>query len=176
MEDPWNAPGLMRENDEKDSLESNVNVTMEPPAPKLTQVLAKKLLTWGVEVRGAYSYLGLNLETRTLIRICGDAARYREPNLHTCHLNRYSPCPTQGKDGNAFHENFLYMAFREYEHPLVSLPFPRLAPVSRTPWCGPIRRFSAGTLGPVAFGLNLRDSCLVIMLFTLLAAIAPSYL
>jgi purine-cytosine permease-like protein len=37
-------------------------------------------------------------------------------------------------------------------------------------------RFSAGTLGPVAFGLSLRDSCLVILFFNLLFAIFPAYL
>jgi hypothetical protein len=160
--------GPMRENDAKDS--SEPTTTMNPPAPKLTQVLSKKLLTWGVEARGAYLYLGL--ETRSLIRMRGGSIS-RTPSVH---MHRHSPCPPQGKDGNAFHENFLYMAFREHEHLVVRPLFPRLALVSRTPWCGSIRRFSAGTLGPVAFGLSLRDSCLVIMLFTLLAAIAPSYL
>ena len=37
-------------------------------------------------------------------------------------------------------------------------------------------RFSSGTLGPVAFGLSLRDSCLVILFFNLLFAIFPAYL
>jgi len=38
-----------------------------------------------------------------------------------------------------------------------------------------ILSFSAGTLGPVAFRLDLPTSCVVIMVFTLLAAILPSY-
>ncbi|KAI0072095.1 NCS cytosine-purine permease [Panus rudis PR-1116 ss-1] len=39
-----------------------------------------------------------------------------------------------------------------------------------------ILSFSAGTLGPVVFGLGLRDSCLVILFFNLLCSIPPSYL
>jgi purine-cytosine permease-like protein len=38
------------------------------------------------------------------------------------------------------------------------------------------RRFSAGTVGPVVFGLGLRDSCLVILFFNLLCAALPAYL
>jgi purine-cytosine permease-like protein len=36
--------------------------------------------------------------------------------------------------------------------------------------------FSAGTLGPIAFGLSVRDSCLVILFFNLLCCIPPAYL
>jgi len=39
-----------------------------------------------------------------------------------------------------------------------------------------ILSFSAGTLGPLIFGLGLRDSCLVILFFNLLCSIPPSYL
>ncbi|KAI9510190.1 NCS cytosine-purine permease [Russula earlei] len=39
-----------------------------------------------------------------------------------------------------------------------------------------ILSFSTGTLGPVVFGLGLRDSCLVILFFNLLCAIPPAYL
>ncbi|KAH9039498.1 hypothetical protein EDB85DRAFT_1928441 [Lactarius pseudohatsudake] len=35
--------------------------------------------------------------------------------------------------------------------------------------------FSSGTLGPVAFGLSFRDSCLVDLFFNLLFAIPPAY-
>ncbi|KAI0319137.1 cytosine-purine permease [Amylostereum chailletii] len=38
-----------------------------------------------------------------------------------------------------------------------------------------ILSFSTGTLGPVAFGLGLRDSCLIILFFHSLCAIAPAY-
>ncbi|KAK7437505.1 hypothetical protein VKT23_018577 [Stygiomarasmius scandens] len=39
-----------------------------------------------------------------------------------------------------------------------------------------ILSFSAGTLGPAAFGLSTRDSCLVILFFNLLCCIPPAYL
>ncbi|KAI0340469.1 NCS cytosine-purine permease [Trametopsis cervina] len=39
-----------------------------------------------------------------------------------------------------------------------------------------ILSFSAGTLGPVVFGLGLRDSCLVILFFNLLTSAPPAYL
>ncbi|KAI0726995.1 NCS cytosine-purine permease [Fomitopsis betulina] len=39
-----------------------------------------------------------------------------------------------------------------------------------------ILSFSAGTLGPMAYGLGLRDTCLVILFFNLLASIPPAYL
>ncbi|KAF5363078.1 hypothetical protein D9758_012604 [Tetrapyrgos nigripes] len=38
-----------------------------------------------------------------------------------------------------------------------------------------ILSFSAGTLGPVAFGLSTRDSCLVILFFNMLCCIPPAY-
>ncbi|KAG1771940.1 permease for cytosine/purines, uracil, thiamine, allantoin-domain-containing protein [Suillus placidus] len=38
-----------------------------------------------------------------------------------------------------------------------------------------ILSFSAGTLGPIAFGLGLRDSCLVILFFNILAMIQSRY-
>lgn len=39
-----------------------------------------------------------------------------------------------------------------------------------------ILSFSAGTLGPVVYGLSLRDSCLVILFFNLLCSALPAYL
>jgi NCS1 nucleoside transporter family len=39
-----------------------------------------------------------------------------------------------------------------------------------------ILSFSTGTLGPVVFGLGLRDSCLVILFFNLLCLAPPAYL
>lgn len=38
------------------------------------------------------------------------------------------------------------------------------------------RRFASGTLGPVTFGLGLRDSCLAITFFNLICAVPPAYL
>ncbi|KZT63359.1 hypothetical protein DAEQUDRAFT_733926 [Daedalea quercina L-15889] len=39
-----------------------------------------------------------------------------------------------------------------------------------------ILSFSAGTLGPITYGLGLRDTCLVILFFNLLTNIPPAYL
>ncbi|KAH7924911.1 hypothetical protein BV22DRAFT_1195556 [Leucogyrophana mollusca] len=39
-----------------------------------------------------------------------------------------------------------------------------------------ILSFSTGVLGPVAFGLGLRDSCLVILFFNMIACALPAYL
>jgi len=39
-----------------------------------------------------------------------------------------------------------------------------------------ILSFSAGTVGPVVYGLGLRDSCLCILFFNLLCCIPPAYL
>jgi hypothetical protein len=73
------------------------------------------------------------------------------------------------------------MAVREYQHPLVRLTSPALLnsvrPTNRELGLKLLyNRFSSGTLGPVAFGLGLRDSCLVILFFNLLCAIPPAYL
>ncbi|KAF5392918.1 hypothetical protein D9757_001063 [Collybiopsis confluens] len=38
-----------------------------------------------------------------------------------------------------------------------------------------ILSFSAGTLGPVAFGLGIRESCLVILFFNILCCLPPAY-
>ncbi|KIY69200.1 hypothetical protein CYLTODRAFT_373087 [Cylindrobasidium torrendii FP15055 ss-10] len=43
-------------------------------------------------------------------------------------------------------------------------------------WNCNILSFSAGSLGPIVFGLSVRDSCLVILFFNLLCAIPPAYL
>lgn len=39
-----------------------------------------------------------------------------------------------------------------------------------------ILSFSAGSLGPIVFGLGVKDSCLVILFFNLLCALPPAYL
>lgn len=39
-----------------------------------------------------------------------------------------------------------------------------------------ILSFSAGTLGPVAFGLGVRDTCLVILFFNLFFCAVPAYM
>jgi purine-cytosine permease-like protein len=65
------------------------------------------------------------------------------------------------------------MAICEYEHSDVCVPF-FLMTLVPTIWL--FHRFASGTLGPVAFGLGLRDSCLVILFFNLLCAVPPAYL
>lgn len=44
----------MKASDEKDRFERFPDTTPTDSAPKVTQVLSRKLLTWGVEERGAY--------------------------------------------------------------------------------------------------------------------------
>jgi purine-cytosine permease-like protein len=43
-------------------------------------------------------------------------------------------------------------------------------------WNFNLLAFSTGTLGPSVYGLNLRDSCLVILFFNLLTFTLPAYL
>ncbi len=67
------------------------------------------------------------------------------------------------------------MVVCEYEHPVVRCVLLDLSgKPGSTIWL--FRRFASGTLGPVTFGLGLRDSCLVILFFNLLCAIPPAYL
>jgi hypothetical protein len=103
MKDPVISRILMRGIDEKDAFEHTVTVTIEEPAPTLTQVLSKKLLTWGVEARG--TYLFLRLETRSLIRMRTDA-RYRESHLRTGHLIGIRPVPIKEKTETRFMKIF----------------------------------------------------------------------
>ena len=44
----------MKASDEKDRIEPFPDTTLTDSAPKVTQVLSRKLLTWSVEERGAY--------------------------------------------------------------------------------------------------------------------------
>jgi purine-cytosine permease-like protein len=68
------------------------------------------------------------------------------------------------------------MVVRKYEHPVVRrVIFFHSAAVELSLFIFCLR-FSAGTLGPVAFGLGLQDSCLVILFFNMLFAIFPAYL
>jgi hypothetical protein len=53
MDDPANLHGSVKASDEKDPFESSAATTPTDSAPKLTQFLSRKLLTWGVEERGA---------------------------------------------------------------------------------------------------------------------------
>lgn len=65
------------------------------------------------------------------------------------------------------------MVVCEYEHTAVRV-FPLIS--SRKSGLIVFRSFASGSLGPVTFGLGLRDSCLVILFFNLLCAVAPAYL
>lgn len=68
------------------------------------------------------------------------------------------------------------MVFCKYEHLGVRVPFFFITPECQILRLGTFHRFASGTLGPVTFGLGLRDSCLVILIFNLLGAIPPAYL
>jgi hypothetical protein len=68
------------------------------------------------------------------------------------------------------------MVFCKYEHLGVRVPFFSLFQDAKLYDFGTLHRFAARTLGPVTFGLGLRDSCLVILIFNLLSAIPPAYL
>jgi len=69
------------------------------------------------------------------------------------------------------------MVFGKYEHSVVggAILFYLITVVVKFASFRFCLRFSSGTLGPVAFGLSLRDSCLVILFFNLLFAIFPAY-
>ena len=58
MDGPENSHGSMRASDEKDrfetSAETSADTSLTNSAPKMTQFLSRKLLTWGVEERGVY--------------------------------------------------------------------------------------------------------------------------
>ena len=90
-------------------------------------------------------------------------------------LDRHPSRGRRGQDRNALYQNIFHMAVREYKHRGVC-PIFSLASEDRLVTLGSVRRFSTGTLGPVVFGLGLRDSCLVILFFNLICAIPPAYL
>ena len=68
------------------------------------------------------------------------------------------------------------MVFCKYKHLGVRVPFFLITPGCQTLRLDTFHRFALGTMGPVTFGLGLRDSCLVIVIFNLLGAIPPAYL
>jgi hypothetical protein len=91
-------------------------------------------------------------------------------------LDRHPARPHQGENRNALHQHILFMVFCKYEHLGVRVLFSFITPECQTLRFGTFHRFASGTLGPVTFGLGLRDSCLVILIFNLLGAIPPAYL
>ena len=91
-------------------------------------------------------------------------------------LDRYTPRRHRGENRNTFYQDIFRMAVRKYEHPVVRPPFLLNCAGNFGSYNFIFRRFASGTLGPVTFGLGLRDSCLVILFFNLICAIPPAYL
>ncbi|KAH9974795.1 cytosine-purine permease [Lactifluus volemus] len=111
--DSERTPISAKDSDDKNS--SEISEVQNHPAMK--QFLLKKLLTWGVELRGIH--------------------------------------PVAVQDRTETHFNKIFFIWLSANTNILS--------------------FSTGTLGPVAFGLGLRDSCLTILFFNLLCAIPPAY-
>jgi hypothetical protein len=83
---------------------------------------------------------------------------------------RYLACTARATNGDPVQPDFLHLVVGKLQHSIVRPPFPPSESTDHAP------RFSAGTLGPAVFGLSLRDSCLVILFFNLLASALPAYL
>jgi hypothetical protein len=86
-------------------------------------------------------------------------------------LDRYSPRRCRGQSRNAFHQYIICVVFRHYEHGVVRvLHFHLDCACSKLgqPTLWHFHRFASGTLGPVTYGLGLRDSGLVTLFFNLL--------
>ena len=115
--------------------------------------LTEKLLTLGVEARGLGRLFVIEME---LIFCARDFSS------------------TFGRQGwRSLQQDILRLVFYELQHSIVSPLAPNCdpdTPLISTP------RFSAGTLGPVAFELGLRDTCLTILFFNLLCCAFPAYL
>jgi hypothetical protein len=161
MGDSANMRSPTKRSDEKHSFEDSVvSPTRITSAANATRFLLEKLSAWGVEERGAY-------------RISGPSRENDSPCLK---LGRYPPRRCRGQDRNAFHQNILYISVCEYKHSDVRVPFLILAARMLDPKIWLFHRFASGTLGPVTFGLGLRNSCLVILFFNLLCSVPPAYL
>jgi hypothetical protein len=91
-------------------------------------------------------------------------------------LDRHPPRPRRRENRNALHQHILFMVFCKYEHFGVRMSLFFTTPECQTPRLCTFHRFASGTLGPVTFGLGLRDSCLVILIFNLFGAVPPAYL
>jgi hypothetical protein len=154
--------------DEKNIFEHAVTPTQTISASNVTRFISEKLLVWGVEERGAYC----TILTSQLV----------DPNQRTIGLvclplDRYTPRRHRGENRNAFHQDIFRMAVCKYEHLVVRLPFLLNYYAGNSgSHDSAFRRFASGTLGPVTFGLGLRDSCLIILFFNLICAIPPAYL
>ena len=113
----------------------------------------KKLSSWGVEARGTSRSIDQQRMTGTSLP--QESCPYRESREQI-------PSTTGSSSSGCLLTSTSYRAspplsFRASAYPRHT-------------------RFSAGSLGPAVFGLGLRDSCLVILFFNLLASLLPAYL
>lgn len=115
---------------------------------------SKRLLTLGVESRGLPRHF-LNL------------------GIHIEVWSRYPTSSCWRAHRQAVQQDLLHLVLFQHQHSFVSVHIKSLDPRTYSISC---RSFSAGTLGPVIFGLGLRDSCLVILFFNLLCCVLPAYL
>ena len=91
-------------------------------------------------------------------------------------LDRSLPRRCLGQNRNAFHQDILCVVPRHYKHGVVRVLFFHLNRARiklGRPTLLHFHRFASGTLGPVTYGLGLRDPCLVILFFNLLCVVPP---
>jgi hypothetical protein len=154
--------------DEKDSPSPEGSNDQSTSSSVVNHFLSKRLLTWGVELRGASRN---NLDTEPGLRK-DTRVRATSQGIH--------PVAAEDRTETQFNKIFfIWLSANTNILSCVSLPLPCVtacAPYGELGLKLLCNRFSAGTLGPVAFGLGLRDSCLVILFFNLLCAIPPAYL
>ena len=157
MEDIVNAKGSTRGLDEKHPGRESDNRSL--PSPSQLS-LSRRLLTWGVELRGLSQISNSRRSSAYLL-------------VHTSGIH-----PVAIEDRKETQFNKIFFIWLSANTNILSCVVPFFC--THLPWwltsfrfC---LRFSSGTLGPVAFGLGLRDSCLVILFFNLLVSIPPAYL
>jgi hypothetical protein len=168
MEDPTN---MRKSTDEVHSFEDSVTPTWFTSAANVTRNFSEKLLAWGVEERGAYPIAIRTWSSLTRQHPAG----YRAGFVRVL-FDRHPPRRRRGENRNALYQHILFMVYCKYEPIGVRVPFFFITTECRTLRLGTLYRFAAGTLGPVTFGLGLRDSYLVILIFNLFGAIPPAYL
>lgn len=111
---------------------------MKDVSLRSTDGWTKRLLLWGVEIRGEFAIL--SIATQKMLK----------PPFH---LGIW-PVPPEERTDTQFFKIFFIWFTANFN----------------------ILSFSAGTLGPVAFGLGVRDTCLVIFFFNLFCCAMPAYL
>ena len=89
-------------------------------------------------------------------------------------MPRHLPCPESAEKRPTFPQDILRVVGDELQYLIVSPFYFQVCHVFPTHRLD--HRFSAGTVGPVVFGLSLRDSCLVIFFFNVLCCTPPAYL